>query len=261
MRRRRSGDGDRIGGVRGALALFKLDAQWKCYSITRTLPLVPDPWRVQDTYSATGDWMPARSRFPDFRAHVDRVHAAGISNYLAWLSVPFVGNESKAYGRFRGKFIGREDASVRRLDPRFPEVREYLVGTYERCLRDWDLDGLKLDFIDLLHSDADDPARDDGYAGRDCRTVEEGVDRLMTAVHERLTAIKPEALIEFRQRYTGPAIRRYGNMLRATDCPYDILGNRKRIVDLRLTSGRTGRCLFQPDESIDDLAYSRKVRL
>ena len=37
------GDGDRIGGERGALALFKLDAQRKCYSITRTLSLVPDP--------------------------------------------------------------------------------------------------------------------------------------------------------------------------------------------------------------------------
>ena len=34
------GDGDRIGGERSALALFKLGAQWKCYSITRTLSLV-----------------------------------------------------------------------------------------------------------------------------------------------------------------------------------------------------------------------------
>lgn len=211
-------------------------------SLGMTTAILDDGWQKEKskgTYSATGDWMPARSRFPDFRAHVDRVHAAGISNYLVWLSVPYVGNESKAYERFRGKFLRRGNPSVQKFDPRFPEVREYLVATYERCLRDWDLDGLKLDFIDLLHSDADDPARDDGYAGRDCRTVEEGVDRLMTAVHERLTAIKPEALIEFRQRYTGPAIRRYGNMLRATDCPYDILGNRKRIVDLRLTSGRT----------------------
>ena len=40
------GDGDRIGGERGALALFKLDVQWKCYSITRTLSLVPDPPRT-----------------------------------------------------------------------------------------------------------------------------------------------------------------------------------------------------------------------
>ena len=30
------GDGDRIGGERGALALFKLDAQWKCYSYSIT---------------------------------------------------------------------------------------------------------------------------------------------------------------------------------------------------------------------------------
>ncbi len=35
----------------------------------------------------------------------------------------------------------------------------------------------------------------------------------------------------------GPAIRQYGNMLRAGDCPADIQGNRQRIANLRLTSG------------------------
>ena len=28
------------------------------------------------------------------------------------------------------------------LDPRFPEVREFLIETYESALREWDLDGL-----------------------------------------------------------------------------------------------------------------------
>ena len=40
------GDGDRIGGEWGALALFKLDAHRKYYSITHTLSLVPDPPRT-----------------------------------------------------------------------------------------------------------------------------------------------------------------------------------------------------------------------
>jgi alpha-galactosidase len=37
----------------------------------------------------------------------------------------------------------------------------------------------------------------------------------------------------------GPAIRQYGNMIRATDCPADLAANRRRIADLRLTSGET----------------------
>ena len=203
--------------------------------------ILDDGWQKESSksyYSATGDWVPAKSRFPDMRAHVDKVHAAGIKNYMLWLSVPFVGNEAKAYKRFRGKYLWGEGGDVAGLDPRFPEVREHLVKTYERCVRDWDFDGLKLDFIDAISAD-DDPAAKEGWRGRDCKTIPEGVDRLMTAVHDRLSAIKPNILIEFRQRYTGPAIRRYGNMLRATDCPYDLVGNRKRIADLRLTSGGT----------------------
>ena len=203
--------------------------------------ILDDGWQKESSksyYSATGDWMPVKSRFPDMRAHVDKVHAAGIRNYMLWLSVPFVGNESKAYARFRGKYLWGEGGDVAGLDPRFPEVREHLVKTYERCVRDWDFDGLKLDFIDSITTD-DDPAAKENWRGRDCKTIPEGIDRLMTAIHDRLAAIKPDVLIEFRQRYTGPAIRRYGNMLRATDCPYDLVGNRKRIADLRLTSGGT----------------------
>jgi len=217
--------------------------------------ILDDGWQKEDSktyYSATGDWMPVKSRFPDMRAHVDKVHAAGIRNYLLWLSVPFVGNESKAFARFKGKFLWGADGDTAALDPRFPEVREYLIMTYERCVRDWDFDGLKLDFIDAMATD-DDPAVKENYAGRDCKTIPEGIDRLMTEVHDRLAKIKPDVLIEFRQRYTGPAIRRYGNLLRATDCPYDILGNRKRIADLRLTSGATAvhadMLVWNPDDT------------
>lgn len=63
--------------------------------------------------------------------------------------------------------------------------------------------------------------------------------RLVKEVRSALVAVKPDVLLEFRQRYTGPAIRQYGNMLRANDCPSDILGNRRRIIDLRIASGKT----------------------
>ena len=106
-------------------------------------------------------------------------------------------------------------------------------------MKNWGLDGLKLDFIDNFHFSGSDPALKDNYAGRDIKSLSVAIDVLMKEVHKRITAIKPDALIEFRQSYIGPCIRQYGNMLRAGDCPMDPLSNRTRTLDLRLSSGNT----------------------
>ena len=122
------------------------------------------------------------------------------------------------------------------LDPRFPEVREYLISTYERVVGEWDFDGVKLDFIDSFVLPKNDPALKDNYAGRDYRSLPDAVNCLMKDVLARLKKIKPDVLVEFRQHYMGPAILQYGNMMRCADCPADPTANRKRVCDLRLTS-------------------------
>ena len=202
--------------------------------------ILDDGWQKDKSrtfYSATGDWMPVASRFPDMKAHVAAVHAAGLK-YMLWLAVPFVGDESRAWARFKGKFLcGAEGSSTATLDPRFPEVREYLISTYERVVGEWGFDGVKLDFIDAFVTPSPDPAEKENYAGRDIKSVPVAVDTLMKDVVSRLRGINPDVLIEFRQHYHGPAIRQYGNMIRATDCPADHQANRRRIADLRLTSG------------------------
>ena len=207
----------------------------------RTL-IVDDGWQTDDTgrgYAFCGDWEPSKRRFPDFRAHVDRVHALGMK-YVIWYSVPFVGVKSRAAERFAGKFLYKRDGmGAWVLDPRFPEVREFLASTYERAVRDWDLDGLKLDFIDSFVAPDPDPAAAENYAGRDVKSVPEAVLSLMREVRRRLEAVRPGILIEFRQSYMGPAIRSFGNMIRAGDVPGDPLRNRARIARLRLTSGTT----------------------
>ena len=63
---------------------------------------------------------------------------------------------------------------------------------------------------------------------------QDAIDVLMTDVTETLRAINSEVLIEFRQPYVGPAIRKYGNMLRVADCPNDAICNRQDIVNLIL---------------------------
>jgi alpha-galactosidase len=46
-------------------------------------------------------------------------------------------------------------------------------------------------------------------------------------------------MIEFRQAYIGPVMRKYGNMLRVGDVPNDFHGNRIGMVDVRLLAGNT----------------------
>ena len=162
---------------------------------------------------------------------------------MLWLSVSFVGDESKAWARCNGKFVDvhgeKSPGRVGVLDPRFPDVRDYLIRTYERVVGEWGFDGAKLDFIDQFKLVGKDPALKDDYAGRDYRSVPDAVNRLMKDVIAHLKRIKPDVLVEFRQAYMGPAILQYGNMMRAADCPADPCANRKRICDLRLTSGKT----------------------
>ncbi len=206
--------------------------------------IVDDGWQTDDNnrgYSYCGDWQVSTNRFPDFAAHVKKVHDMGLK-YMIWYGVPMVGYKSVNYERFKGKYLWNRDgrwADYSCLDPRFPEVRAFLCDIYEKAMRDWDLDGLKLDFIDAIGFSGPDPAIKENYAGRDIRSLSEAIDRLMKDVHARLVSVKPDALVEFRQSYIGPGIRQYGNMLRATDCPGDMLANRCRIANLRLTSGET----------------------
>ena len=202
--------------------------------------IIDDGWQTDDNsrgYRFCGDWEPTPTKIPDMKAFVDRIHETGMKVIL-WYGVPFVGVSTKAYARFSDMLldgVGRENAWYG-LDPRYKEVREYLIGLYAGALREWGLDGLKLDFIDSFYLTGKSLELD---SRRDYQSLEEAIDRLMTDVTDTLRAINPEVLIEFRQTYVGPAIRKYGNMFRVGDCPNDAYTNRQGIVDLRFTSGNT----------------------
>ena len=205
--------------------------------------ILDDGWQTDDSgrgYAFCGDWEVSSRRFPDMAAHVEKVHAMGMK-YMVWYSVPFIGLKSKTYERFKGKYLIENlhglNAAV--LDPRFPEVRKFIVETYVKALKAWNIDGFKLDFINDFRFDGVDPAERDNYANRDIKTVPAAVDRLLLDVRTALVAIKKDILLEFRQSYVGPAVRQIGNMLRVGDCPGDMRRNRFAIANLRLASGGT----------------------
>ena len=202
--------------------------------------IIDDGWQTDDNnrgYAYCGDWEVAPKKMGDMASLVEDIHNIGMKVML-WYSVPFVGMYSQKYEEFRTMFLDIEEDGGRTfiLDPRYKEVRDYLTGIYTDAVKNWNLDGLKLDFIDSFRLAGKSLQYDDR---RDYCSLEDALHALMSQVKASLTSVNPDILIEFRQSYVGPSIRKYGNMLRVGDCPCDMLKNRVNVVKLRYTSGKT----------------------
>jgi alpha-galactosidase len=222
--------------------------------------IVDDGWQtntVERGYSSCGDWRPSAAKFPDMRRHVMRVQALGL-RYLLWFALPFVGERTAAWSTFKDRVLAYEPVGWAGrwgvLDPRFPEVRSWLVSTCEQAAREWGVDGFKLDFIDEFQLSEQDLFGD----GRDMDSVAAAVERVLTEVTTRLRERNPDVAIEFRQTYTGPLMRRFATMFRAADCPGDALENRVRTLTLRLLAGATpvhsDMLMWSPDDGVESAA-------
>lgn len=220
--------------------------------------ILDDGWQTEDNnrgYAYCGDWELATAKIPDMRALVDEIHSLG-QRVMLWYSMPYVGIHSKSFALFDGKYLSFDARrGVACLDPRYACVRQYLVDQYENAVRGWDLDGLKLDFVNAFRLTPETPIQDPAW---DIPSLEEAIEQLLTDVKVRLARLKPDILLEFRQGYIGPAMRRFGNMLRVGDCPRDALCNKTAILDLRLTSGSTpvhsDMLMWHPDEPVESAA-------
>ncbi len=199
--------------------------------------IVDDGWQTDDNnrgYTYCGDWEVCRNKIPDMAGHVTKVHKLGMK-YMIWFSVPFVGIKSKHWEHFKDKilyYIEPMGAGV--LDPRYKEVRDYLENIYVGAMKDWNLDGIKLDFIDSFEVKKETAVLNEQM---DVPDLQKAIQRLMTEIKDGIRAVKPDALIEFRQSYIGPAIHTFGNLFRVLDCPCDPITNRVGIIDMRLLGG------------------------
>ncbi len=200
--------------------------------------IVDDGWQTKDGnrgYAYTGDWKP--DRIGDMKAFVDGVHDEGMQ-FILWYSLPFVGENAENYPRFKGKYLRYWDGQgTYVLDPRYPEVRAFIVNTYITAMNEWNVDGFKLDFIGRFTAVENTKLTKEN--GRDFASVNEATDALMTEITDKLTSINPNILIEFRQPYIGPLMRKYGNMFRGVDAPNNAVANRVETTNLRILSQNT----------------------
>ena len=201
--------------------------------------IVDDGWQTDDNhrgYAFCGDWKPSETKFPHMREHVAYVHFLGMK-YMLWVSIPFIGKNSGIWKKFSDKLLEyQEEMNAGVADIRYKEVREYLMEQYVDLVKNYDLDGLKMDFIDEFHEGAATPEYNENM---DFRDVQDALEHMMVQLYEKLRELKPDILIECRQKYVGPYIRKFGNILRVDDCPMSQLSNRVGLVDLRILSGDT----------------------
>ena len=199
--------------------------------------ILDDGWQTEDMqrgYAYCGDWEYAPSKVGDMKKLADRVHGMDMKIML-WYNIAFMGDYAKMSGEFEGMYMGTSHGHRRTLDPRYAKVRSYLTDLFAKAVNDWGLDGVKIDFVDSFIRSEDDRITE----GMDYPVLEDAVEELIRGIYERLYAINPDVLIEFRQGYMGPSMRRYANIIRVADCPDDALKNRLGVVNLRLTSGET----------------------
>ncbi len=218
--------------------------------------IVDDGWQTTDRnrgFAFCGDWNVNTDAFPDMAAHVARVQAMGMK-YLLWFGAPLIGRNSTAWTEFEDKLLGyAEGLRAGVFDPRFPEVRALIVERISRAVREWGVDGLKIDFIDSWAG-----FEATSRAGTDCDTVDEGAERFLDELLTATRGVRPDVLVEFRQGYIGPRLWRYGTLLRAGDCPADAAQNRAATLDVRILAGdravHADMLMWHPDASAEAAA-------
>jgi alpha-galactosidase len=197
--------------------------------------LTDDGWFTDQAsfadYAYTGDWEPSAHKFPDFAGHVAAVQAMGL-RYVLWVAPFMVGNASRASRRYGHLLTANDPAqqqlNMRNLSPQLRETGEVVADLLSRLMRDYGLDGLKIDFIDSFGLGSDPPARPDDL------TLGGGMYRILSEAMDRLRAVKPDVLIEVRNSYANLAARRFANLYRASDAPLNFALNRWQVVMLRL---------------------------
>ena len=182
-----------------------------------------NPETIANWYRTIGDYRVSELKFPRFAEHVRRVQAMGM-NYMVWVAPHLIGFDSEFFARYPETVIEPLVEGYRRLNVKDVRARNLLTERLRNLMSSANLDGLKIDFIDIVRPDPANPNARETLA-------------FTKELSDAVRSVKADALIEFRQSYTNCAMLPYATQFRAGDAPFDALKNFGRIAEIRLSLG------------------------
>lgn len=129
-----------------------------------------------------------------------------------WYSIPFMGGNPLILKKFEGKYIRyRAPRQMYVLDPRYAEVRNYLVSIYANFLTEWQFEGFWFDFLKGFYpKEGAVPEQDHG---RDFVSIQLAVDTLFADLTARLKKLHPGFFMGQKFQVAGPDLVSYQNFL------------------------------------------------
>lgn len=197
-----------------------VDDGW-CYDDMKRV----SPQTIVSWYEMIGDWDVSTKKFPDFKNHVKRMQDLGMK-YMVWVAPHLWGFKSKLYNDNPGMTVNNPIEGYDKMNVNKADFAP-LVKKLRALAADNNLDGLKIDFLDIVLPNVNEP---NGRAS----------EKLIADLTNGLKADNPDALIEFRQSYSTPVMLKYGTQFRAGDVPFNWIFNFGRMVELRLAIGNHG---------------------
>ena len=178
----------------------------------------------------TGDYFPDKDKFPDLKGLVKKIQEMGLMVIL-WVGPISVSPDSEVFKEVKDYLIQVNKElflyinNLHQLCPASPEARKHIVEIFTRLLKDYDVDGFKVDLYNNLPPEpCDAPHRHDEKPNI------QGLHRLMREIWQAICAIKPDVIMELKQNYGNFLSAQYGTMVRAGDSPYDTDINLARCI-------------------------------
>lgn len=154
-----------------------------------------------------------------------------------WYSIPFMGGNPVILKKYEGKYIRyRAPRQMYVLDPRYADVRKYLISTYASFLNQWQFDGYWFDFLKGFYPQEGALIEQD--KGRDFVSIQLAVDTLISEMTTRLKNIKPDIFLGQKLPIVGPNLISYQNFLTGFVGVENAQVVREKMVNNRLLYGR-----------------------
>ena len=222
--------------------------------------LVDDGWQALVNMKVDTSYSYEASSYQTMKLFKQKLLDMKLPLYL-WYSIPFMGGNPVILKKYAGKYIRyRAPRQMYVLDPRYPDVRQYLVSTYANFLSVWQFDGYWFDFLKGFYPK--EGALIEQGAGRDFVSIELAVDTLYADMEARLKAIKPNIFMGQKFSVVGPNLVSYQSFLTGFVGVENCQVVREKMVNNRLLYGKYTPFMevvaFNPKEKPEDVA--RKIQ-